>query len=210
MLVRRLAPAVGATSSPMAPASTISSGGGIPSSERRTNNSYSVAPCLRGELLRVSCPASVSRSWPLRRAFQVDRCSRSKSSAVRRTRLDLGLVEPAGERFGVSRGERGEGALRKPPAKNLDPKQREALDLGLGESARRERMLRSQTQDQSPQTVGKSLHLKQRNTATIAALNLVSSHTMIGRFFFVLLRTLRSKYASDRSDIRNIRAGGRQ
>jgi len=31
----------------------------------------------------------------------------------------------------VGRGERGDGASRKPPEKNLDPKQRGALDLGL-------------------------------------------------------------------------------
>jgi hypothetical protein len=45
--------------------------------------------------------------------------------------LGLGLSEPKARRFWVSRGERGEGALRKPPWKNLDPKQRGALDLGL-------------------------------------------------------------------------------
>ena len=45
-------------------------------------------------------------------------------------------------------------------------------------------MLRSQTQGQSPLTVGTSLHLKHRNTATIAAPNLVSSHTMVGTNFF--------------------------
>ncbi len=36
-------------------------------------------------------------------------------STVRRTCLGLGLSEPKARRFGVSRGERGEGALRKPP-----------------------------------------------------------------------------------------------
>ena len=61
-----------------------------------------------------------------------------KPSAVRRTALDLGLSEPKARRFGVSRGERGEGAFRKPPWKDLDPKQRGALDLGLVDSSRGE------------------------------------------------------------------------
>jgi hypothetical protein len=38
-----------------------------------------------------------------------------KSSTVRRTCLGLGLSEPQARRFAVSRGERGEGASRKPP-----------------------------------------------------------------------------------------------
>ncbi len=45
--------------------------------------------------------------------------------------LGLGPSEPKARRFGVSRVERGEGALQKPPKKTLDPKQRGALDLAL-------------------------------------------------------------------------------
>jgi hypothetical protein len=68
--------------------------------------------------------------------------TRPQSSAVRRTVLDWGLSEPKARRLGVSRGERGEGAFRKPPSGTFAAPQRKGSETSLISRFRMDEVIR--------------------------------------------------------------------
>jgi len=107
-------PKPAAPADPPVGASAPPSGRGEPADPDCANGaSKSIAQPCKGR----SPPANVKKTPSVR----VDMASSSafesspNSSTVRRTCLSLGQSEAKARRFWVSRGERGEGALRKPP-----------------------------------------------------------------------------------------------